>query len=329
MAHIVSNIHRRVPSHPVITQQQRRQAAESCQGLVFNIMRFSLHDGPGIRTTVFLKGCPLNCWWCHNPESRSRNIEIVYVPERCTRCGDCVRACPEAALKLDDHVIRDPHLCRQNIRCVDACPAGAQEVLGRWMSLHDIMPEVLKDQIFFDESGGGVTISGGEPLMQPDFVEALLAACRARRINTTLDTCGYAEWKVLDRIRSNVNLFLFDLKLMDSSRHQHFTGVRNDRILTNLTLLAKSGGAVVVRIPVIPGVNDGEENLTAVSSFLSEIRLRDIDLLPYHQIATGKYSRLGLEYRMEGLLPPTVEHLHDIAARLRRDGFHVQIGGSS
>src|SRR5271157_1621965 len=315
--------------HPAVAKKEGPGTTQPRLGLVFNIMRFALHDGPGIRTTVFLKGCPLSCWWCHNPESRSRETEVVYVTERCIRCGDCVRACPEAALALDEQVVRDPHLCRLDMRCVDACSTGAQGIFGRWMSLSDIMAEVLKDQIFFDESRGGATISGGEPLMQAEFVEALLAACRAQRIHTVLDTCGYAESRVVERIRSKVDLFLFDLKLMDPIKHQQFTGVSNTQILENLRLLAESGSAVIVRIPVIPGVNDDDDNFSAVSSFLSPLGLRNIDLLPYHRIASGKYSKLGLRYRMEGLLPPTAEHLQTIAARLRRDGFHVQIGGLS
>jgi pyruvate formate lyase activating enzyme len=197
------------------------------------------------------------------------------------------------------------------------------------MLLPEVMAEVLKDQVFYDESGGGVTVSGGEPLLQADFVEALLAACRTQRIHTVLDTCGYAESHVVDRIRMDVDLFLFDLKLMDPARHKQFTGVGNDRILANLELLARSRSNIVIRIPVIPGVNDDENNLTAVSRFLSPLKLNRIDLLPYHRIASGKYARLGLTYRMENVLPPADEHLQAMAARLGRDGFHVRIGGLS
>jgi len=314
---------------PASTEKIGDRTTESCRGLVLNMVRFALHDGPGIRTTVFLKGCPLNCWWCHNPESRSIKTEVICAAERCIRCGDCVRACPEGALELNEQIIRNPSLCQQDARCVEACPTGAQEVFGRWMTLPRVMAEVLKDQIFFDESGGGVTASGGEPLMQADFVEALLAACRCRGIHTVLDTCGYAEWQQLDRVRRNADLILFDLKIMDPAKHQQFTGVRNDRILGNLVSLAKGQSAVIVRIPVIPGVNDDEDNFAAVSGFLAPLGIRRIDLLPYHRIAIGKYSRLGLPYRMGDVAPSAEEHLQAIAARLGRDGFHVQIGGMS
>jgi len=296
-------------------------------GLVLNIMRFSIHDGPGIRTTLFLKGCPLRCWWCHNPESQSAHPEVIYFDDRCIRCGDCTRACPHAALHLNGHVVQNPDLCQQCGKCADACAVTARQLAGRWMSVPEVMKEILKDQIFFDESGGGITVSGGEPLMQPAFVEALLAECKARRIRTALDTCGWADSEVLCRVSEYVDLFLYDLKLMDCERHRHFTGVPNDLILRNLRLLAERGSAVIVRIPVIPEINDDTTNIDAVCDFLSPLSLRKIDLLPYHRIGTDKYRRLHLCNQMEGVSPPNAEQMEKVAARLKGAGFCVRIGG--
>jgi len=296
-------------------------------GLVLNIMRFSLHDGPGIRTTLFLKGCRLRCWWCHNPESQSVQPEVIYFDDRCIRCGDCTRACPQGALHLNERVVQNPDLCQRCGKCADACAVAARQLAGRWMSVPEVMKEVLKDQIFFDESGGGITVSGGEPLTQPAFVEALLAECRARRIRAALDTCGWADSAVICKVSEYVDLFLYDLKLMDCERHRRFTGVKNDLILRNLKLLAEQRSAVIVRVPVIPEVNDDTGNIDALCDFLSPLGLRKIDLLPYHRIGTDKYRRLHLCNQMEGITPPNAEQMETLAARLRRAGFRVRIGG--
>jgi len=310
-----------VQNHPSL------RPGEPPTGLVFNLMHFSLHDGPGIRTTVFLKGCPLRCRWCHNPESQSREPELIYFEERCIHCGDCVGVCPHGALHLDKQLTHDPKLCQHCGACVDACPSGARQLAGRRMTVPEVLAEVMKDQVFFDESGGGVTVSGGEPLLQAGFVEALLAACKERRIRTVLDTCGFADPGVLRRVSEHVDLFFYDLKLMDSEKHLRFTGVKNELILQNLKMLAECGKSIVVRVPVIPGVNDDSENFDALSECLTSFGLQDVDLLPYHSLGSDKYERLHMSHDMEGVEPPTDEEMETLAERLRRDKFNVRIGG--
>jgi pyruvate formate lyase activating enzyme len=304
-------------------------ASDRLRGLVFDLMRFALHDGPGIRTTVFLKGCPLHCWWCHNPESQRREPELIYHEERCTLCADCMGVCPHGAVRLEDgKAITDPALCQQCGECVEVCVADARRLAGQWMSVDDVVAEVTRDQILFEESGGGVTLSGGEPLMQAAFAEELLAALHGRGIHTVLDTCGFANPKLLRRVSPHVDLFHYDLKLMDAEKHRQFTGVSNDLILANLKMLAEQGSAVIVRMPIIPTVNDGEEAIAAASCYLRQLGLRNVDLLPYHRIASGKYRRLHQDYRLEDLEPPSAEQMEALAARFRHEGFTVRIGGA-
>ena len=297
-------------------------------GLVFDIRHYSVHDGPGIRTAVFFKGCPLSCWWCHNPEGRSPEPNLVLDGKRCLDCGECLAVCPEGATIREEGVIRTlPALCRVCGACAEACPAEARKVAGLWIAAPAVIAEIEKDVVFYDESGGGVTFSGGEPFAQPHFLEALLDGCAARRIHTVVDTCGFVDQSLLLPLSEKVDLFLYDLKILDPSKHREYTGVTNDSILENLEALARKQQPVVIRFPVIPGINDGGEDIRKMRKFLSHLGLRRIDLLPYHQIGLEKYRRVGMKYRLDQLQPPSIEHVQQIAAQFEREGFAVRIGG--
>ncbi len=289
-------------------------------GCIFDIMRYSVHDGPGIRTTVFLKGCPLNCLWCHNPEGQSAKPEIMLWPERCINCGECRAACRYDA-------VTNPEKCTACGRCAEACPAEARVPVGRTMSAEKTLQQIEKDAVFYRQSGGGVTFSGGEPLMQPDFLAEVLAACRRHEIHTAVETTGFAGEQTLLNISRLTDLFLYDLKLMDDERHQRCTGVSNRRILDNLKMLTENHADVVVRIPVIPGVNDDEKNITAAGEFLAALKINAVHLLPYHRAGAEKYRRLNRRYLLGDVQVPTAEHMNDLAQRLRKFGLTTQIGG--
>lgn len=269
-------------------------------GLVFNIQKFSVNDGPGIRTTVFLKGCPLRCAWCHNPEGISPQPEFIVMENRCIHCGTCHDAGTESER-------------------VEACPTGARQRLGREMSVAEVMAEILKDKIFYDESGGGVTFSGGEPLSQPAFVLALLEECRAHGIRTALDTCGFGRTEDLLAMAGLAELVLYDLKLMDEARHRQHCGVSNGLILANLRALAEVHHRIWIRVPVIPGVNDDAANLTAIAKFAVTLpSVEQVNLLPYHKTGLSKHRRVGYEYAHTDLQPPSAEQMAT-AARYFRD----------
>lgn len=294
-------------------------------GVLFDIRRYSIHDGPGIRTAVFFKGCPLQCAWCHNPEGISFTPELIFRPTRCILCDDCLDVCPNVAVSRHGNAIQiDRARCKVSGNCAVACPAEALEVVGRRMAVEQVLAEIERDRTFYEQSGGGVTFTGGEPLAQPRFLLDLLSACRTRGLHTVLDTCGYAPWPVLDEIRPLVDLFLYDLKLVDDARHREWTGVSSADILSNLRKLSEAGSHIQVRMPLIPGINDDEENLRATGTFLASLtRVPPVELLAYHNIAEAKYAGLGREYGMGDVHPPDAQHIKRCTAVFSGCGVRV------
>ena len=297
-------------------------------GIVFDIRRFSIHDGPGIRTTVFFKGCPLSCPWCHNPEGMAPLPALVYRANRCIRCGACIASCPQGAISLQDGaVLTDHSRCLQCGDCAEACYTEARELAGRTMSVAEVVAEIERDTVFYDESGGGVTFSGGEPLLQAGFLLDLARGCREKGLHTALDTCGFAPWEVLDRVREYIQLFLYDVKLIDEARHRRWTGVSNALILENLRRLAAHGHRIVLRLPLIPGVNDDVENVRATGALAVELRIPEVDLLPYHQAGVDKYERLEMDYTLPDTRPPEAQGVEAAAGMLREFALEVKVGG--
>jgi pyruvate formate lyase activating enzyme len=296
-------------------------------GTLFDIKRFAVHDGPGIRTVLFLKGCTLHCDWCHNPEGIRRQPDLVHFESKCVQCGACVAACPNQALELQAGGITiDRQRCEHSGECLEVCYAGALFRYGREVSVAQVMADLRQDADFYRSSGGGVTLSGGEPLLQADFSIEVLRQCKAEGFHTALDTCGNIPWAVLERALPYTDLVLYDLKHFDSHQHQHYTGASNATLLENLRRLDQRRIPLEIRIPLIPGVNDGE-NLRAVGAFLHSfeqpVRVR---LLPYHRLAGSKYQRLGRENRMPQAATPGAAQLQAAADQLSAWGCQVVIG---
>lgn len=306
-----------------------RAEAPVPKGMIFNIMRFSVSDGPGIRTTMFMKGCSLRCRWCHNPEAVASQPEIIYRQERCVRCGDCFGACPHSAIvPQDGYYVTVRQRCLQCGTCVEVCVSDAREIVGKEMTVAEAMQEIERDVIFYDESGGGVTFSGGEPLLQHQFLSELLKACKTKNIHTAIDTSGFADAEILQEISHHTDLFLYDLKVLDDAKHTEFTGVSNGLILQNLVRLVRWGKHVIVRVPIIPGFNDDPADITQLGRFVAGLRsIKEIQLLPFHHSGIAKYERLGKEYTMPAVLPPSQQQLTEIAGQLSKYGITTRIGG--
>lgn len=298
-------------------------------GTIMNIQKYSIHDGPGIRTTVFFKGCPLSCWWCHNPESQNVKHEIMFFQERCIKCGVCIKRCPESAIKVtDQYPIIDKNKCVICGKCTDFCAKNAREYVGKDMTAQELMKEIIKDEVFYDESGGGVTFSGGEPLIYLDFLDEVLKKCKARGIHTAVDTSGYAPWESIEKIVDKVDLFLFDIKHMNNEKHKKYMNVENVGILENLRKLSSRGSNIFIRMPIIVGVNDDDdEHIHQAIKFISNLNVIQVNLLPYHKMGMDKYRRLKMDYKLSGEEKPSDEKIGEIADKFKKAGIKIKIGG--
>jgi pyruvate formate lyase activating enzyme len=270
--------------------------SNSDYGFIFNIQGYCIHDGPGIRTSVFLKGCPLRCLWCQNPESHSFYPELLFAEEKCIGCGKCVQVCPENAIRLSGKKSRtDRQFCKSSKLCVDACPNEARAVIGRRATADEVFKEIDADSLFYQESGGGVTLSGGEPLAQPEFAAHILKKCRDAGFHTAMDTCGYASWATMKEVLRHVDLVLYDFKHMNPELHKKYTGVSNELILQNAEKIHRDTSIPMrARVTVIPGFNDSPENIEATARFIADKLSNSIPvhILPYHRLGEAKWERL-------------------------------------
>jgi pyruvate formate lyase activating enzyme len=307
----------------------RPSSNAALSGWVFNVQRFSVHDGPGIRTTIFIKGCPLRCLWCDNPESQRIEPQIVFWRERCIRCNACLAVCTRSAVVMDEtehkQVLADR--CDWCGCCLQECYAGALEQIGRAMKVEQVVALVEEDRLFYEQSGGGVTLSGGEPTSQPTFTHQVLQSCQERGIHTAIETCGYAPWQVWQALVPHLDLILYDLKEVDPARHKRCTGVSNELILDNLRQLARTDKTIILRRPVIPGYNDDSESIHALARLAQELAVQEINLLPYHRFGQGKYERLGQEYPMGNLPSLKEDQVAGLRDILISYGLQVKIGG--
>jgi pyruvate formate lyase activating enzyme len=273
------------------------------KGLIFKISRCSTEDGPGIRTTVFFKGCPLRCIWCHSPQSQRHEPEVAFYENRCIRCGACVKACPENAQvvsKAERTVLWDK--CNYCGECVKVCPTRALDMIGSYMTVREVIEVVKKDIIYYKNSGGGVTFSGGEPAAQPRFLTTCLKICKEMGIHTAVETCGFVKWPTLEKMIPLIDLFLYDVKLMDNEMHKRLTGVDNELILENLKRIDEHGKTIWIRVPLITGCNDSIENIRQTAEFASTLKnLAAVSLLPYNTAAGVNYLSTGRKYELESL----------------------------
>ena len=295
-------------------------------GWITHIQRFSVDDGPGIRTTVFFKGCSLHCAWCHNPECIHSGVQIQFFVNRCTLCGACAQACPVGAHKIiDGQRIYFREICQGNGECIKACDFDALEQVGKETTTGEIVQEIYKDRVFYEKSGGGVTISGGEPLLQSNFTQSILTLCKDAGIHTAVDTAGNISWKNFEQVLPYADLFLYDLKCINSEKHISVTGSTNQLILENLSRLLHENKEIWIRIPLIPNINDQDEDILDFSAVLSSMQqIQKIQLIPYHLHGVGKYASLGIAYKLSDTAPAASEKIKRVADLFQEQGVRVE-----
>ena len=303
--------------------------AGSERGIIFDIKRYAIHDGPGIRTTVFFKGCPLQCLWCCNPESCKINPEIIYTESLCIHCGSCQLVCPNQAIKILKNKLK---IVRKNCIgcgiCANACPTNALKVSGKQYSVDELLKEIEKDNTFYLVSEGGVTVSGGECTVQAEFLLSFLKKCKQRYLHVTLDTCGFVKWRTFKKIVEYVDLVLFDVKIVNEEKHIKYIGKSNKLILENLLKLSKIGVPIIIRIPLIPRFNDSEQEINAIADLVLKLNnIKEVDVLPYHRLGESKYPKLNRKYKMRGVKPPGDECLGKIKNWFKNYGIKIKIGG--
>jgi pyruvate formate lyase activating enzyme len=302
------------------------------RGIVLNIERFAIHDGPGIRSVVFMKGCPLRCLWCSTVDGQRISPEIEYFVEKCIKCKACVEVCPTKAIKISDtdEMVTDQRYCDSCGKCAAVCPTGARRIIGEEMTVGQVLEEIEKDTLFYSNSGGGITLSGGEPTMQPEFSLGILKRCKERGIHTAIETCGYVKWDILDEILKYLDLVYMDIKHMSPVSHEKLTTKGNRLILRNIRTVTMKypGKSLVIRIPVIPGYNDSDENIGSTAQFVRQLEGDyKIELLPYHKLGVPKYRALSKDYSLPSLESPSEEHLHALQELAKSHGLQTQIGG--
>lgn len=295
-------------------------------GNIFSIQRYCIHDGPGIRTTVFFKGCPLSCFWCHNPESQKSEQEIQVVDFRCIKCGLCIKNCPNDARKIvDDKILILKNKCKLCMKCVSVCMSKATEVVGREYTVDELIKKIITDVPFYKRSRGGVTFSGGEPLIQIEFLLECLKECKKNNIHTALDTSGYGTWSKFEKILNFTDLFLYDIKTLDNKKHKKATGVSNKIILENLNRISERNAKIHIRIPLIPNFNDTSKDMEEIANYLKKIKgIELVELLNFHQLGYGKYKNLQRQYLAENLKPIKDERIKELSEIFIKNKFNIK-----